>query len=293
MVLPGISAAVQNALIGALIGLACLILLLVVAGIIARYVAETALMRMVADHEDTGEKRGVGHGFRLGWSRTAFRLFLIDLVVVLPLVLAFILLFAIALAPLLLWLTEETTVGVVGTVATIGLSVLVILLAIVVALAVSLLMVFFRRACALESLGAIEAIKRGYGLVRRHFKDAAIMWLLMVGIGLGWGLIMIPLVFTLLVLGVLLGALPGLLAGGLASLFAEGAIPWITGAVIAAPIFLLVVTVPSVFLAGLMEVFKSSVWTLTYRELLTLEPVWVEAEPLPDEGSGWEPAEME
>jgi hypothetical protein len=32
-----------------------------------------------------------------------------------------------------------------------------------------------------------------------------------------------------------------------------------------------VVSVPWLFLGGLVEVFKSSVWTLTYRELRALE----------------------
>jgi hypothetical protein len=37
------------------------------------------------------------------------------------------------------------------------------------------------------------------------------------------------------------------------------------------PIFILVVAAPSVFLGGLAEVYKSSVWTLSYRELRALE----------------------
>jgi hypothetical protein len=48
------------------------------------------------------------------------------------------------------------------------------------------------------------------------------------------------------------------------------------------PIFALVVSVPWLFLGGLVEVFKSSVWTLTYRELRALEglePGDVETEP--------------
>ena len=50
------------------------------------------------------------------------------------------------------------------------------------------------------------------------------------------------------------------------------------------PIFILVVAVPGLFLGGLVEVFKSSVWTLTYRELRalgSLQPEGLEAEPGP------------
>jgi hypothetical protein len=48
-----------------------------------------------------------------------------------------------------------------------------------------------------------------------------------------------------------------------------------------------VVSVPWLFLGGLVEVFKSSVWTLTYRELRALEGLEMEdaetgPEALPD-----------
>jgi len=42
------------------------------------------------------------------------------------------------------------------------------------------------------------------------------------------------------------------------------------------------VAVPWLFLGGLMEVFKSSVWTLTYRELRALESVEPDQLPEPD-----------
>ncbi len=39
------------------------------------------------------------------------------------------------------------------------------------------------------------------------------------------------------------------------------------------PIFILVMIAPMLFLGGLVEVAKSSLWTLTYRELRALERV--------------------
>jgi hypothetical protein len=41
--------------------------------------------------------------------------------------------------------------------------------------------------------------------------------------------------------------------------------------VIGIAIFILVLAAPLVFLGGLAHVFKSSVWTLTYRDLRALE----------------------
>ena len=82
---------------------------------------------------------------------------------------------------------------------------------------------------------------------------------------------MIPVVLFLLLVGGVLGGLAGLSVGGLSSFLFEGAVPWILGFGVGTPVFLLIVGVPSVFLGGLAEVYKSSVWTLTYRELRALE----------------------
>ena len=286
--LPEIPPEVVSGLIVVGIGLACLIVILAIAAVVARYVAETALIRMVDDYELTGEKRSVRQGFRMGWSRTALRLFLLDLLIGLPAALAFILLFVLALAPLLLWTTKSTAAGVVGTVAAIGLFFLILFLAIVVGAVLSLLMHFFRRTCALEERGVIESIREGFDIVRRHLKDVVVMWLIMVGLYIGLVIVMIPVVILLLpaillliIVGGVLGGLPALLIGGLASLVFEGAVPWILAGVIGFPIFILVVAVPWLFLGGLVEVFKSSTWTLTYRELRALESLETETEKLP------------
>jgi hypothetical protein len=181
------------------VGLACLVVLLIVVVAIARYVAETALIRMVDDHEETGQKRRMRQGFRMGWSRSAFRLFLIDLLIGLPLAATFILLFLLAVAPLLLWATESTAAGALGTAITIVLGLLVVLLAIVVAMILSVLMPFFRRVCVLEGLGVTEAIRQGYAVVRRNLKDVVVMWLITVGLRIGWVIVMIPVVLLVLV----------------------------------------------------------------------------------------------
>ncbi len=267
---PEVIASIVGALIAIGIALACVILILIVVFTVIRYVSETALIRLVDDHEETGEKRSLGQGIQMGWSRSALRLFLIDLLIGLPLAIAFILLFLLALVPLLLWTTGSEAAGVIGTLATIGLIFFFILLAIVVAVVISLLMRFFHRACVLEDLGVIEAIKHGFRVVREHLGDVAIMWLIMLGVGIGLAVAMIIVVILLLLLAVVLAGVPAFLAGGLASLAFEGPVPWIVGAAVGVPIFILVLVVPMLFLGGLIEVFKSSVWTLTYREVRAL-----------------------
>ena len=279
--LPEIPPQVASTLVVVGIALACAVLLLIVASAIVRYVAETALIRMVNDHEETGEKRSIRQGFRWGWSRTSLRLFAIDLLVFVPLVVGFILLLLLALAPLLLWTTHSQAAGIVGTVTTIGLVVLFILLFIAVIAAASLLIHFFRRVCALEEVGVVESIRRGYALVRRHLKDVIIMWLIMVGLTLGWTILMIPVVIMLVILGLVLGGGPALLAGGLAGIASRGGpLPWLLAGAVGLPIFLLVLIVPLTFLGGLWQVYRSGVWTLTYRELRAMEAVQT-APPVP------------
>ncbi len=268
---PDVSTEVITALIIAGITLLLVVLVLAVVGAVARYISETALIRMVDQHEGTGEKLGVRQGFRLGWSRPALRIFLIDLLISVSVIVVFLLLLIISAAPLLVWLTDSVPARVLGTVLTAGLAMLVIFAAIAVSIVLSLLLQFFRRAVVLENLGVMEGMRRGLQLVRQRLGDVIVMGLILFGLGLAWVIVTIPLVIVLLIAALVLGGLPALLVGMIVSLFAEGPMPWIIAAVVGSPIFLLVVGVPLLFLNGLAETFQSSTWTLTYRELLALE----------------------
>src|SRR5512138_393093 len=77
---------------------AILLLIILVLGALAalvRYPSETAVIRMVDEYENSGSKLSFGQGWRLGWSRQAFRLWLIDLVLAVP-ALALVLLLGVA-----------------------------------------------------------------------------------------------------------------------------------------------------------------------------------------------------
>jgi len=240
-------------------------------------------MRMVDDYEETGEKRGVRQGFRLGWSRTTLRVFVIDLLTRLPGLLAgfLLLLLGLGLLAAILAAGKNVVVIVLASVAGIGFGFLVILAAIVVGLVVSLLRQFFWRVCALEELGVIDSLRQGFDFVRRHLADAVVMWLIMLGLEIAWIITMIPVVLFLVVVGAVFAGAPALLVAGLARLAFDGAVPWILAAVVGLPIFILVLAAPLTFLGTLAEVFKSSVWTLTYRELRALEGLKAEAEQSP------------
>lgn len=235
---------------------------------IARYVADNALIQLVNEHEETGTQHTLGEGFRRGWSRPAWRLFLIDLVVGLPSVMIFLLFLVLAAMPLLLWFTQDVALSIVGTFVSLGIFLPGLFLLTIIAVVIGLLRPFFHRACVLEGLGVFASIRQGFEVVRRHLGDVVIMWLLMVGVGLAWMVVLIPVMLLLMLVGALVAGIPALLVGAFVHLlFSSGAAPWILGALVALPIFMLVVGLPSLFLGGLFETFKSTVWTMTYREL--------------------------
>jgi hypothetical protein len=276
------SAEVVNMWISIAIGLACLMLVLIVVGTIARYVSETALIRMVNEQENSGEQLTIRQGFRLGWSTAAWKMFLMDLLTGLVFLAAFLVLLAIAGLPFLVWLTENTPLQVIGSLMGGGLLLLVIFAAILAGLALTLVIYFARRACALENLGVRASLRRGYEIVRGRLGDVFMMGVIMFGIGLLWALAIIPVILAIVVVAALIAGLPALLAGSIAGFFTAGHTPWIVAAIVGGPIFLILVILPSTLIGGWQNVFSSSTWTLTYREALALEQIKADVEPAAD-----------
>lgn len=270
--MPSIPMQMMKAGIGIGIALLCLGVILAIVFMIIRYVANTALVRMVDEYEGSGVKLNVSQGFRLGWSRGAFRTWLVDLLVGLASFLVFIILFAVAAAPLLLWFTRNQTAGIIGTVITVLLAVLVILILVVAVALLSLYIEITRRVVILENLGVFAGLQRAWQIVRRHLGDVIIMGLLLFGVGIVFSILMIPLVFLLLAAGAVIGGLPGLVAGLVVNIFSQNLAP-VVGVIVGLPLFLAVLIIPLVFIGGLYETYTSSVWTLVYRELITLEAV--------------------
>jgi hypothetical protein len=269
----GAWATVAGVILAIIAAVCCLAVIVTVAKVIFLYVGETALIRMVDHYEETGEKRRVRQGFRLGWSRTALRLFVIDLLTRIPgfVTLFVLLLLGAGIFGLMVLVQGGVVLKVIGAVAAIGLAFLVILATIVLSLGISLVRPLIFRVCALGERGVIESFRVGFDFIKAHLSDTVVMWLIMIGIQIGWVIVMIPIVVFLAVVGVVVALLAGLSVGGLTALIAEGAVPWIAGFAVGIPLFILIMAPPLVFLGGLAEVYKSSVWTLTYRELRALE----------------------
>jgi len=229
---------------------------------IIRYLAETALMAGANEIESTGAALTVRRGFRLGWSRQAWRLFLTDLVIHLPLALAGLALLAAGATPLLLWLSRQAPLGILGTVVTVGLEILVILLLLAVGLVLSVIMPYLRRRVVLDQQGPLAALRQSARLVRASLVDTGLMWLLLAGIRIVWSLVMIPIVILLIILAAIIGGVPA----GLAYMVSHSLV-WT--AVVGVPLFLLVIIPTASFISGLFETYVSTSWTLTYREAIS------------------------
>lgn len=278
--MPVIPTQVVNSMIGVGIALLCFIILLAIVFTIVRYVANTALVRMVDRYEESGDKVSVGEGFRLGWSRGAFRTWVVDLLIGLGTFLVVIILVAVAAAPLLLWLTRNQTVGVIGTVITVGLAALVILILVVV---LSLLMLYIQitqRVIILENQGVFAGMQRAWHIVRRRPGDVIIMGLLLFGVGIVFTILMIPVVLLLVAVAAVIGGIPGLTIGLAVNMVSHDLAP-VFGFIVGLTLFIVVLAIPIGLISGLYETFTSSVWTLVYRELLSLETVRPAATEIP------------
>jgi hypothetical protein len=126
-------------------------------------------------------------------------------------------------------------------------------------------------------------------MARENWKNIGVMWLVMLGLGVAWMIvsfislfILLPAVFVTAILGAIVSAIPGMLFVGFFSLFLNGYLPWIVGAIFIAPLFFTLAFSPWIMLGAWQATYTSTVWTLTYRELKameTLAPV-MEIEPL-------------
>jgi hypothetical protein len=258
---------------------------------ILRYVAETAVIRMVDEYENTGAKMTVREGFRIGWSRTSWRLFLINLIVNLPMILTMLLMLGLGIMVFMSFTQGSKEAGMISVVVSAAILFLVFFVVAIVSIFLGLLRHFFWRACALENLTVREALSRGFQMARQNWKNVGIMWLVMIGLGIVWMIVSViafiltlPVVAVTAVAGALVAIIPALLTGGLTSLFLHGWLPWIVGGLFVLPLFFTIAFSPWLLLQGWQTVFTSTVWTLVYRELKALPaltPQAVDETPLP------------
>jgi hypothetical protein len=262
------------------VGLFLLILAFAVIFALVRYPAETAVIRMVDEYEQTGTKQSFKQGWKMGWNRRAFRLWVIDLVISLP---VFIFLAVLAGLGWLVYLGVRSGAEAAiasSVIAAVGCAFLFIFAFIILMVLLGLLRQFFVRAAALENTGIAESFRYGWAMFKGNWKSAALMWLVMLGIGIASGIVMlivffllIPAYLVLILPAAIVAAIPGLIAFGVTSIFSAGPLAWILGIIVAVPFFFMIMFAPLAVVNGWYLVYESSVWTLTYREIKALEGV--------------------
>lgn len=254
-------------IIGIIIGVVVFFLLLGFVFAAIHYIVQTGVIRMVDGYEGTGERLSWRQGWRLGWSRAAWKLFLVDLLLFVPVFVAFIILFGCAALPVLLSILANAQPGAASIIATIGLAFLVTFLAILVGVVISLLRELAYRQTVLGGRGPVEAIREGWLAVRSRFKDVGILWLILLGINIGFGLALAIVGFFLVALGLISGGGIGAVLFFIARAISGTVAGAVTAAIGGGLVFLLVLAIPLTFLRGLKLVYESSAWTLAYREL--------------------------
>ena len=258
---------------------------------VAYYVSVNAVIRMVDEYENSGTKMTVREGFRIGWSQTAWRLFLINLIVHLPLISLVLILLIAGVVIFLAVVNGNMAFTAASIVITIVLLFLAIFVVVILTFGLRLLRPFFWRVCVFEDVGVRESLDRGFAMVRGNWKSAGIMWLVMIGLGILWlpasiiaMIITIPVVIITTLIAAIIVAIPGLLLFGIFSLFLGGQLPWIAAALFVLPLFFVIALSPWFLLGSWQTVFTSSVWTLTYREIKALPALTPETdiEPVGD-----------
>jgi hypothetical protein len=255
---------------------------------VAYYVSVNAVIRMVDEYENSDTKLTVQEGFRIGWSRTAWRLFLINLIGNLPAILFFL---ALLIAGASFFLSAVNGNANFTPASLVGIFSLIFLgcsIVIIWSIAFGLFRPFFWRVCVLEGTSVGESLRRGFAMVHENWKSAGLMWLVMIGLGIAWVVVSIlaviltiPIVILTGIVAIFVVALPALLLVGLFSLFLSGPLPWIAAGLFVLPLFFLIAFSPWLLLGSWQSVFTSAVWTLTYRELKALPAIAPQAEVVP------------
>jgi len=266
-------------------------LVMIVIGVIVaigRYVSETAVIRMVNEYEDSETRMTVREGFRIGWSRTSWRLFLINLIVNLPAILLMLVLISIGIGIFFTVKNGSPTLAPFSIITLIGIMFLLIFVVVIASIFLHLFRHFVWRVSALEDVGVQESFSRGWVLVRENWKSVGLMWLVMIGLGIVWMIasiilffISIPLLIVTGAIALVISAIPVLLLVGLFNLFLGNVLAWVLGIVMVLPLFFTIAFSPWLLVGSWQSVFTSSVWTLTYREIKAMPNGKVEVAEIP------------
>lgn len=260
-------------LFNTVITLMTVLLTLLAVTLVLRYIAETALIKMVGEQQKSNELNSSREGWSFGFSYAALKLFLIDLVVFTLLLLLTPLLFLPALLPVFIMISGRPIAISFGLLLMTSLSLLSLAGMIVMWIAGLITVQLAHRACCLDGLGVLASIWRGFRLMRAQLGGVGLTWLVVIGLDLVYPILVVPVGILLAAVGLVFGGGLALIFGSLLALVVAKTTAWTIAFIVGAVLLVLVIAVPLTLLGGLREVFKSSAWTLTFREAVRSQSI--------------------
>src|SRR5574341_94572 len=177
----------------------CAIILLILVGIVVRLFSRAGLIGLVQELEANQTTPTVRRGFSIGANRF-WSLLGIALLINIPLAALSFALVILAALPFVATLLVAAARGdsdgfgallFGGGLGSLALFCCVILFLILLGLAVQLFYEFIVRTCVIAKRGAVDSLREGYRLVRANLGGAIVLYILVIAIGIGFGLLMI------------------------------------------------------------------------------------------------------
>lgn len=261
-VLPQITTEMQQTIVVIIIALACLALVWLVLSIILRFVSRGALIGLVNELETEQVTPTVRRGFGIGANRF-WPLLGIALTINIPLMLVSMGVILCALVPLALSIIPLATSGghpadelvgvaVTGILGSIGLICCVALVLAAIGFIIHPFYEFITRVCVIGKRGVFDSIREGYRIVRANLGNVFVLYILMIAVGIGFAILMIPVALILIGIPTVIGLIVGFAA--------QSVLPGVvTGLVIGIPMLLILL-----FISGLYHAFSSTIWTEGY-----------------------------
>lgn len=276
---PSLPSGFEQILPALVVVLACVVLIWIVLGAILRVLSRGALIGLVQELETAGSTPTVRRGFAIGRERF-WSLLGIALLVNVPLALVTFVLILAVLLPLLLALIPlisssggQPPSGVIGLVVATALGAatgfcFVGLAAFILSLIIRPLYEFFVRVCVIQKQATVDSIREGFRLARTNMGKVVFLYILAIGIGIAFGIVMLPV--TLLLLGI-----PSVAA--IATYLATNSFgPTIAvAAVLGIPALLVLL-----FVSGLYRAYESTFWTVGFLAITAppVQPAVVESQ---------------
>lgn len=240
--------------------IACVVIVWIVLSIFLRLVSRAALIGGVQELEASGATPTVGRGFRVGVDRF-WPLLGIALLINIPLFLISVVIILCAAAPLIVSLlpmlssaqgrSPDEFLGVFlsGLFSSIILICCASLLIFLMTVVITPFYEFMVRVCVTARRGTMESVLEGYRVARSNLGQVIVLYILVFAIGIGFGLLMIPVALV----GFGLVAALGFGVYALANSAAAGVV---AGLISAIPVLLVFL-----FFGGLYQVLESTLWT--------------------------------